>query len=185
MHAEHTSLSVVHKCTHTHPEINSFYGVYSFVLFCFFFLGIHTCVGAPTLRQRSQFKHIKSTADYVCRYYPKNQRCAFSKETQTITDLITPELYHSCCSVFTLSDMAETTAQIRTERRFPSQLSWLAAYHKPQKSQCQTELGMAPKSQHTCTKANHHHIEFLGWISVFIGSSWECFVILKRIFPHR
>lgn len=64
--------------------------------FFFFFLGIHTCVGAPTLRQRSQFKHIKSTADYVCRYYPKNQRCAFSKETQTITDLITPELYHSC-----------------------------------------------------------------------------------------
>ena len=45
------------------------------------------------------------------------------KETQTITDLITPELYRSCCSVvFTQSDMAETTAQTRTGRRFPSRL---------------------------------------------------------------
>lgn len=131
--------------THTHSEINSFYGVYSIVLFSV----IHTHASAPTLRQRSQFKRIKSTADYVCRYYPKNQRCAFSKETQTITDLITPELYRSCCSVFTLSDMAETTAQIRTEWRFSSQLSWLASYHKPQKSQCQTELGTGPTCQRT------------------------------------
>lgn len=123
--------------------------MYSFVPY-FFSGDAHSCRRSHS--ERSRFKHIKSTADYVCRYYPKNQRCAFSKETQTITDLITPELYHSCCSVFTLSDMAETTAQIRTERRFPSQLSWLAAYHKPQKSQCQTELGTGPKSQHTRKK---------------------------------
>lgn len=129
MHVEHTLLSLVHKSadihthtdTHTHLEINCFYGVYS-LFFFFSCWDTHSC-RRPTLRQRSQFKHIKSTADYVCRYYPKNQRCAFSKETQTITDLITPELYRSRCSVFTLSDMAETTAQIRTERRFSSQLS--------------------------------------------------------------
>ncbi len=140
--------------THTHLEINSFYS-FVCVCVCFFFSAdTHLC-RAPTLRQRSQFKHIKSTADYVCRYYPKNQRCAFSKETQTITDLITPELYHSCCSVFTLSDTAETTAQIRTESRFPSQLSSLAAYHKPQKSQCQAELGTGPtKPTHAPTQSH-------------------------------
>lgn len=131
-----------HTNTHTHPEINSFYGVYSFVLF---FRGYTL---ASTLRQRSQFKHIKSTADYVCRYYPKNQRCAFSKETQTITDLITPELYHSCCSVFTLSDTAETTAQIRTERRFSSQLSWLASLITNHKNHSvRASFGTGPKSK--------------------------------------
>lgn len=143
-------------------------GCIVFVCVCGVFLGIHTCAGAPTLRQRSQFKHVKSTADYVCRYYPKNQRCAFSKETQTITDLITPELYQSCCSVFTLSDMAETTAQIRTERRFSSQLSWLCCLSQTSKNQCQTaslERDQEKKSKgnthwHTCTKTNHHHIIF-------------------------
>ena len=121
------------------------------ILLCFFFRGYTL---ASTLRQRSQFKHIKSTADYVCRYYPKNQRCAFSKETQTITDLITPELYRSCFSVFTLSDTAETTAQIRTEGRFPSQLC--LSYHKPQKSQCQSELWNGTKK----AKTSRHHVTF-------------------------
>lgn len=114
--------------THTHTHRHKYTSgnkLFLWSVFSFFFFSCwdtHSC-RRPTLRQKSQFKHIKSTADYVCRYYPKNQRCAFSKETQTITDLITPELYRSRCSVFTLSDMAETTAQIRTERRFSSQLS--------------------------------------------------------------
>ncbi len=127
---------------------------------CVFFPGIHTRVGAPTLRQRSRFKHIKSTADYVCRYYPKNQRCAFSKETQTITDLITPELYRSCCSVFTLSDMAETTAQIRREETDShlnfSSLACLSPNHKNHSVRQSLERG--PKSRHSRTKTNRRHI---------------------------
>ena len=100
----------------------------------------------------------------------KNQRCAFSKETQTITDLITPELYRSCCTVFTLSDMAETTAQIRTEGKIPiSTFPDLPLITKPQKSQRQTELGTGPEKltqthTHTHTlvqKQNQHHMKFL------------------------
>ena len=102
----------------------------------------------------------------------KNQRCAFSKETQTITDLITPELYRSCCTVFTLSDMAETTAQIRTEGKIPiSTFPDLPLITKPQKSQCQTVVGTGPEKPththtHTCAdtlvqKQNRHHMKFL------------------------
>lgn len=88
----------------------------------------------------------------------KNQRCAFSKETQTITDLITPELYRSCCTVFTLSDMAETTAQIRTEGKIPiSTFPDLPLITKPQKSRRQTELGPGPeKPTHTHTHTRRH-----------------------------
>lgn len=64
---------------HTHPEINSFYGVYSFVLFLFFFLGIHTRRGASTLRQRSQFKHIKSDCGLCLQILPEESAVRFLK----------------------------------------------------------------------------------------------------------
>lgn len=101
----------------------------------------------------------------------KNQRCAFSKETQTITDLITPELYRSCCTVFTLSDMAETTAQIRTEGEDSHlNFSWLAAYHKTAKITASDGAWNGPRKADTHThthadtlvqKQNQHHMKFL------------------------
>lgn len=87
----------------------------------------------------------------------KNQRCAFSKETQTITDLITPELYRSCCTVFTLSDMAETTAQIRTEGE-DSHLNFsrLAAYHKTAKITASDGAWNGPRKADTHTHTRRH-----------------------------
>lgn len=87
----------------------------------------------------------------------KNQRCAFSKETQTITDLITPELYRSCCTVFTLSDMAETTAQIRTEGEDSHlNFSWLAAYHKTAKITASDGAWNGPRKADTHTHTRRH-----------------------------
>lgn len=118
----------------------------------------------------------------------KNQRCAFSKETQTITDLITPELYRSCCTVFTLSDMAETTAQIRTEGEDSHlNFSWLAAYHKTAKITASDGAWNGPRKADTHTHTHTYadtlvqktkpasHEIFAGWLSVFVGSRWECF----------
>ena len=78
MHVEHT---YPRARTHTHLENGVYRAVHSpcvyvcafICFFCFFdFLGL----GAPTL---SQFKHIQSAADYVCRYYPKESAVRFLK----------------------------------------------------------------------------------------------------------
>lgn len=112
MHAEHTLLLLALE----HAQVSVEY-----ILLCILLQRAHSCK-CPTLRQSASLSTSSQMQITFVRYYPKNQRCAFSKETQTITDLITPELYRSCCSVFTRSDMAETTAQIRKERRYSSGL---------------------------------------------------------------
>lgn len=128
-----------------------------------------TRVGARTLRQSSQFKHIKSTVDYVCRYYPKNQPCAFSKETQTITDLITPELYHSCCRVFTLSDMAETTAPIRRRKILISTFPTCRLSQSREKISDEAwSRTRKPAWTRTTFTSNSSQ-----WLPAFIGSCWD------------
>lgn len=71
MHVEHTLLSLKHA--HMYLGRNSLYSFFSS------FLG-YTLVQTLHSKTECQFKHIKSTADYVCRYYPKNQSCAFSQK---------------------------------------------------------------------------------------------------------
>lgn len=83
------------------------------VALCILFISSTHLCGSPSLKQSlsASSRRWITSVDITQRL----SRALFSKKTQTITDLITPELYHSCCRVFTLSDTAETTAPIRTE----------------------------------------------------------------------
>lgn len=146
---QHTPRSVLRKHTHTHNLEGKF-------CVCVVFCGdTHPRRHSETEEPIFIFYFFLSASSRlritsVDIYPPKNQRCAFLKrDTDNYrSDNSSPPSLHpstpppltpspSCIAlcrscVFTLSDMAETTAQIRAARKIPIS-TFLTAYRQPQK----------------------------------------------------